>query len=90
MYPETAPRGSTTPDAIKAILQAVARRIQLYKPPYPGLKMGGIKEAEFRTEAELSGLKIASYENFYTNDLIDEINAFDVAKIEAEAKAYKI
>ncbi len=51
--------------------------------------MGSINEAEFRTEAELSGLKIADLSNFYTNDLIDEINSFDAARIEAEAKATK-
>ena len=89
MYPETAPRGSTTADAIKSVLTAISRRVQLYKPPYPNAKMGSINEAEFRTEAELSGLKIADLSNFYTNDLIDEINSFDAARIEAEAKATK-
>lgn len=90
MYPETAPRGSSTPDAIKAILQAISRRIQLYKPPYDNMKMGAIKEQEFITEAEISGLKVGDLSTFYTNDLIDEINNFDAAKIAAEAKAYKI
>ena len=90
MYPETAPRGSSTADAIKAVVQAIARRIQLYKPPYADTKMGAIKEQEFRSEAELSGLKIGDLSGFYTNDLIDEINNFDAAKITADAKAYKI
>ncbi len=89
MFPETAPRGSTTEAAVKAIVTAISRRIQLYKPPYPGVKMGGIKEDEFRTEAEMSGLKIASFANFYTNDLIDEINTFDAAQVAADAKVYK-
>jgi NitT/TauT family transport system substrate-binding protein len=90
MYPETAPRGSSTEDAIKSVVQAVARRIQLYKPPYANAKMGSINEAEFRTEAEFGGLAVSDLTTFYTNDLIEEINAFDTAKIAAEAKAYKI
>lgn len=89
-YPETAPRGADTQVAIKSVLQAVARRIQLYKPPYADLKMGGIREAEFRTEADLGGLKIDSFATYFTNELIDEINSFDANKIAAEAKAYKI
>ena len=63
--------------------------MKLYKAPYPNAKMGSINEAEFRTEAELNGFKIADLSNFYTNDLIDEINSFDPARIEAEAKATK-
>jgi NitT/TauT family transport system substrate-binding protein len=90
MFPETAPRGSSAEDAIKSVLQAVSRRIQLYKPPYANTKIGGINDAEFRTEAEMSGLTIGDFSKFYTNDLIDEINAFDAAAIAAAAKAYKI
>ena len=89
MYPETAPRGSATEDAIKSVVQAVARRIQLYKPPYADTKMGQIREDEFRAEAAFGDLKVADFSTFYTNDLIDEINTFDATKIAAEAKAYK-
>jgi NitT/TauT family transport system substrate-binding protein len=89
MYPETAPRGSSTEDAVKAVLLAVGRRIQLYKPPYPGAKMGSINGQEFKTEAELNGLKIADYGSFFTNELIDPINAYDVKKVQAQAAAYK-
>ena len=87
MYPETAPRGSATEDAIKVIVQAIARRTQLYKPPYVDTKMGQIREDEFRAEAAFADLKVADFSTFYTNDLINEINAFDAAKIAVEAKA---
>jgi NitT/TauT family transport system substrate-binding protein len=90
MYPETAPRGSSTEDAVKAVVQAIARRIQLYNPPYANTKMGQINETEFRVEAELSGFKVSDLSNFYTNDLIEEINRFDPGQIVADAKAYKI
>ena len=89
MYPETAPRGSSTEEAVKAVLVAIGRRIKLYQPPYPNVKMGSINPQEFKTEAELNGLKIADYGGFYTNVLIDAIDSYDVKKIQAQAVAYK-
>src|SRR5205807_5627465 len=76
MYPETAPRGSSTEDAVKSIMVAIGRRIKLYEPPYPNAKMGSINPQEFKTEAELNGLKIADYGSFYTNELIDAIDSY--------------
>jgi len=89
MYPETAPRGSTTEQAVKAVVQTISRRIKLYLPPYPGAKMGSINVKEFETEAKMDNLKIDDFGAFFTNGLIDEINDFDAAKIEADARAYK-
>ena len=89
MYPETAPRGSSSEEAVKAVLQTISRRIKLYEPPYPGVKMGTIKGKEFETEAAMADLKIADYSRFFTNDLIAEINDFEVGAIEAQAKGYR-
>jgi NitT/TauT family transport system substrate-binding protein len=89
MYPETAPRGSSTEDAVKAVLLAVGRRIRLYQSPYPNTKMGFINVEEFKTEAELNQLKISDYSAFYTNELIDPINSFDLKKVQTQAASYK-
>jgi NitT/TauT family transport system substrate-binding protein len=89
LYPETAPRGTSTEEAIKVVVQAIGRRIKLYTPPYPGAKMGSINPEEFRVEAAMNNLKIGDLGIFYTNDLIDEINKFDRDKIVASAKTYK-
>lgn len=89
MYPETAPRGSSKEQAVKAIVQSIGRRIKLYTPPYSGAKIGSINADEFRTEAEMNGLKIGDLKNFYTNELIDDINKFDIAKIVTSAKEHK-
>lgn len=89
LYPETAPRGASEDEAVKAVLQSISRRIKLYAPPYAGTKMGTINEQEFRTEAAMNGLDIKDYNALYTNELIDKINDFDAAKIRAEAAAYK-
>jgi NitT/TauT family transport system substrate-binding protein len=89
MYPETAPRGSSEDDAVKAILQSIRRRITLYSPPYQNTKMGAIREDEFRTEAEMSGLSIRNYSTVFTNALIDRINDFDADRVKTEAASYR-
>ncbi len=89
LYPETAPRGASEDDAVKAVLQSISRRIKLYAPPYADTKMGAINEQEFRTEAAMNGLDIKDYAALYTNELIDKINNFDAVKVKAEAAAYK-
>lgn len=66
------------------------RRILLYRPPYPGLKMGAIQEAELRREADFINLQIPDLKPLYTNSLIDEANNFDRAKVMAMAKAQAI
>lgn len=89
MYPETAPRGSSSEQAVKSIIEAISRRIKLYDPPYAGAKLGSINEEEFSTEAKLNGWDIKDFKPLYTNALIDDINNFNVEDIRAQAKAYK-
>ncbi|MGE5669627.1 MAG: ABC transporter substrate-binding protein [Betaproteobacteria bacterium] len=89
MYPEAAPKGRSGEEAVKAILQTISRRIRLYNPPYPDVKMGSINPQEFKTEAEMNKLEIKDFGAFYTNDLIDAINDFDVQKVRAQAAAFK-
>ncbi|BAM87152.1 putative ABC transporter periplasmic binding protein [Bradyrhizobium oligotrophicum S58] len=89
LYPETAPRGASEDEAVKAVLQSISRRIKLYAPPYANTKMGAINEQEFRTEAAMNGLDLKDYAALYTNELIDKINNFDAVKVKAEAAAYK-
>ena len=82
-------QGSSREAAVKLVLQTIGRRIQLYKPPYPNAKLGSINPQEFRTEAELNQLQLKNLDNFYTNELIDPINDFDLHKIQVQAMAYK-
>jgi NitT/TauT family transport system substrate-binding protein len=89
-YPELAPRGAPQADAIKAVLTPVLRRMQLFRPPYPNMKMGQISEDELRRETEFLRLKIDNLKPLYTNDLIDEIHDFDKKEVIDQAKAYKI
>ena len=89
MYPETAPRGASHADAVKSILFAAKRRIPLYRPPYPNTKMGFIHEEEMMRDVKFLNLDIKDIKPLFTNEMIDEINDYDRAKIVAEAKAYK-
>jgi NitT/TauT family transport system substrate-binding protein len=89
MYPETAPRGSTEEEGVKSILEAISRRVKLYAPPYPGAKMGSINPVEFTTEAKMNDLTIGPLDRYYTNELIDAIDDFDVEAIKAQARTYK-
>jgi NitT/TauT family transport system substrate-binding protein len=88
MYPETAPRGSSQADAIQAVVTAIGRRLTLYRPPYPGALMGSIQEAELRREAEFAELRVPDVTPLFTNDLIADINRFDVEAVRAAARTY--
>lgn len=89
MVPQAAPRGASEDAAVKAIVQSITRRMRIYAPPYPNAKWGSINEQEFRTEAEMNHLEIKDFTSLYTNALIGQINDFDLAKVQAEATAYK-
>jgi hypothetical protein len=52
--------------------------------------MGFIHESELLLDAKFLGLDIKDIKPVFTNEMIDEINDYDRAKIVAEAKAYKI
>lgn len=90
LYPATAPRGATQEQAIRSVLFAVQRRMKLYEPPYPNTKMGFIHEDELKRDVAFLGLPITDVKPLFTNDLIDEINDFDHARITEQAKAYKV
>jgi NitT/TauT family transport system substrate-binding protein len=90
MYPGLAARDLSPAEAVSQMANSIGRRIDLYRPPYPGAKLGSIEESELRAEADFYGLKIPDLKPLYTNELIDEINDFDREKVIAEAKAFKI
>ncbi len=89
MVPQAAPRGASQEAAVKTIVQSITRRMRIYAPPYPNTKWGAINEQEFKTEAEMNKLAIKDFTPLYTNALIDQINDFDLAKLQAEAAGYK-
>jgi NitT/TauT family transport system substrate-binding protein len=89
LYPGQAPRNVSEDEAVAQTVNTIKRRVTLYRPPYPGVKMGFIEEAEWRREADFINLPIPDLKPLFTNDLIDAANDFDHAKVIALAKAQK-
>ena len=90
MYPESAPKGKSEAEGVKAVLTTIARRITLFHPYETSKKMGYILESEILADAKFAGLdSIKDVKPLYTNELIDDINRFDLEKVRAEARSYK-
>jgi NitT/TauT family transport system substrate-binding protein len=90
MYPGTAPRGASPEAAVERTVHAIARRLDLYRPPYAGARLGEIREAEWREEARFLDLAIADLSPLFTNELIAEANDFDRDTVIAAARAYRM
>lgn len=92
IVPEALPKGKSLEEQVKAILHTVKFRMPFYEPYDKSVKPGFIKDSEWRDEVSFAGFdgKIANVSQFFTNDLIDEINNFDAEKIKAEARAFKL
>jgi NitT/TauT family transport system substrate-binding protein len=90
IYPELAPRGMSSEEAIATLLPVTLRRLPTFLPPVPDVKPGAILPAEFIESAEFLDLQVSNTESLFTNELVDEMNDFDIAAIEAQAADYKI
>ncbi|HET9902114.1 MAG TPA: ABC transporter substrate-binding protein [Xanthobacteraceae bacterium] len=93
VYPETKPKGKTDAEALKEALHVVnARKAKWLAAPWQKDKrMGAMDLGEWEAQVEFAGLagKIdrKMLESCFTNDLIDEINAFDAGAVRAAAKS---
>lgn len=93
MFPESRVPSKSDEENIQAIKIAVARRMPLWRCPDPSVtKLGFIREQEWRDEVAFAGLtdKITDVHQFYTNELIDDINSFDVEAIKRQARDYRV
>jgi NitT/TauT family transport system substrate-binding protein len=93
MFPESAPKASTLEQQIKAIRIPIEKRKQFFSSYDPDIKKWGeMSAAEFKEEVAFLELgdKIKDVSPLFTNELIDEINAFDAEKIKADARNFKI
>lgn len=90
MFPDTAPKGKSEAEAVKAILFSVRKRMQIYRHYDKSIKkLGTILESELKADWDFLDLPQRDLKPLFTNELIDEANNFDVKKIQAEARAYK-
>lgn len=88
IYPELAPRGASSEEAIASLLPVTLRRLPTFNPPLEGVRPGAILPGEFEESAEFLGLKVSNTESLYTNELVEEMNAFDIEAVRQQAAAY--
>ena len=93
MFPEAAPKGLPLEQQIAAIMAPMVKRAHFFASyDASRTQWGLIKPAEWDEEIAFLGYtgKVKDVGALYTNDLIDEVNAFDAEKIRAEARAFKV
>lgn len=91
MFPEVGTPSKSASENIRDIKMTVAKRMQIWKSPDPTVaKWGFIREQEWLDEVKFAGLsgKVADVKPLFTNDLSDEINAFDAEAIKQQARSY--
>jgi NitT/TauT family transport system substrate-binding protein len=95
VFPQTKPTGKDEATAIRDDARVLQARIQNWKLEKAGVKKWGENsEANYTAYADFMlkwGIikEKVSAADLITNELIDEINRFDAAKIAEEARAYK-
>ncbi|MBV8653070.1 MAG: ABC transporter substrate-binding protein [Alphaproteobacteria bacterium] len=96
VYPQTKPTGKDEATALSDDVKALLARAESWKLENAGVKRWGeSNEANYAAYNDFMlkwGIikQPADAKAMITNDLIDDINKFDPAAIEAEAKAYKM
>lgn len=95
VYPSTKPIGKAEADAVRDDVNAINARITSWKLESVGAKRWGDNNVQaydsyvkFLVEQQVVKAGVPGGD-LVTNDMIDEINKFDVAKTIADAKAYK-
>ncbi len=95
IFPQTKPTGKDEVTAVRDDVKVLEARMQHWKLEPAGVKRWGENSpanyrdyVDFMLKWGIIKQKVDS-NDLITNDLIDEINRFDPAKVAAEAKAYK-
>jgi len=95
VYPQTKPSGKSEEQALRDDVKTLLARAEHWKLEAGGVKRWGessIKDfdayVDFLLKWKVIKDKVPA-EELVTNDLVDEINKFDAAKVAAEAKSYK-
>jgi NitT/TauT family transport system substrate-binding protein len=95
VYPQTKPTGKTEEQGLKDDIKTLLARAEHWKLEAGGVKRWGessLKDfdayQDFLVRWKVIEAKVP-VTDLVTNELIDEVNRFDPARIAAEAKAYK-
>jgi len=96
VFPQTKPTGKSEAEAVRDDVKALEARIAHWRLEAGGVRHWGespVKDyAAYEAFLMKNGVVKAEVpaSELVTNDLVDEINGFDAAKIAAAAKAYKV
>jgi len=96
-YPELAPAADAADAALKTATEILSRRLEfaLMFPEGEPRRFGAFTDDDFTgvikslSVAGLAAKTDIPLDTLYTNEFVDEFNAFDAATVVAEAKAYK-
>jgi NitT/TauT family transport system substrate-binding protein len=95
VYPQTRPSGKTDEQALRDDVKTLLARAEHWKLEAGGVTRWGessVKDfdayQDFLVKWKVIGAKVPAAD-LVTNELIDEINRFDAARVAADAKAYK-
>ena len=101
LYPESKPKGKTEDEARRELHYILKRRMQnwMRRPDDPDQRMGAQTLAEWKTNIETAAqtsknpqlaAQLGDTSKLFTNELIDEVNAFDKAAVIKQAQAFKL
>jgi NitT/TauT family transport system substrate-binding protein len=101
LYPESKPKGKTEDEARKELHYILQRRMQnwMRRPDDPDQRMGAQTAAEWKTNIDIAAAtsknpqlaaQLGNPGNVFSNELIDEVNAFDKAAVIQQAKSFKL
>jgi NitT/TauT family transport system substrate-binding protein len=95
VYPQTKPSGKSDEQALRDDVKTLLARAEHWKLEAGGVKRWGessVKDfdayQDFLLKWKVIGAKVPASE-MVTNELIDQVNQFDPARVAADAKAYK-
>ena len=95
VYPQTKPSGKTDEQAVRDDVKTLLARAEHWKLEAGGVTRWGESSTkdfdayqDFLLKWKVIGAKVPAAE-MVTNELIDEVNKFDAARVAADAKAYK-
>ena len=95
VYPQTKPTGKSDEQAVREDVKTLLARAEHWKLEAGGVTRWGessVKDfdayEDFLLKWKVIGTKVPASE-IVTNELIDEVNKFDAARVAADAKAYK-
>lgn len=91
-HPEAGIKAAGVEEQVQALVNPIRKRSELFMPYDTSVPMGYIKESEWKDEVSFNGFegKIDNVSQFFTNDLIDEINDFDKDAIRKQAREFKL